>query len=165
MCLHFEIILIFRLWECLRQVDVLLQEYLACSMIRLSENAMPIITMEWYSVQLQEARESGFSFLYNSDLWHQHDQCKCQSIADKEHLQVVIKYSYLLFGRKYSFEFFKIHIDLIQSTNKFIKQNYIHIIFILILYNDSKFRSKLIKCVLHEQNVSNKIFKPFLTIS
>ena len=135
MCSHFKIILIFRLWEWLRQqVDVFLQENLACSMITISENVTPIITMECSSVQLWEARGSAFSLLYNSDLQHQHDQCKCQSIAYKEHLQVVIKYSYLPFGRKYSLEFFKnlkIHIDFIQSTNRSIEQKHIHIISIL----------------------------------
>ena len=102
MCSHFRIILIFGLWECLRQQeDVFLQENLACSMITISENAAPIITIEWSSVPLQEAWVSGFSFLYSSDLWHQHNQCKYQSIANEEHLQVVIKYSYLPFWRKH----------------------------------------------------------------
>ena len=130
----------------------ILKENLACSMITIRENATPIITMEWSSVQLQEARVSGFSFLWNSDLWHQHDQCTCWSIANRKCLQVVITHSYLPFGRKYSLEFFKnlkINIDFIQSTNKSIEQKYIHIISTLILDNYFKlFRREWIKHVL-----------------
>ena len=81
---------------------------LACSMIMISEKAAPI-TMEWSSVQMQEARVSGLSFLHSSDLWHQHDQCECQSIAIRDVLWLLsnIKYSYSPFNRKYPLEFFK----------------------------------------------------------
>ena len=82
---HFEITSMF---ETARGCTLI--RNLACSMIMMSENAAPIITMEWSLVQLQEASVSGLSFLHNSDLWHQQDQCKCWIIAKGDVFELLL---------------------------------------------------------------------------
>ena len=65
----------------------LIKRNLACSMITISKNATPMTLLQGNgsSVQLQEARVPGFFILKNnSDLWHQHNQCECQSIAKRD---------------------------------------------------------------------------------
>ena len=41
-------------------------------------------------MQLREAEVPGISFLNSSDLQHQHDQCKCQSITNRDIFKLVL---------------------------------------------------------------------------
>ena len=64
---------------------------LVCTMITISENAAPMTTVgNGSSVQLQEARVLGFSFLNTSDLQHQYDHCKGQSITKRDIFKLIL---------------------------------------------------------------------------
>ena len=79
---------------------------LVCSMITISENAAPMTTMKLPSVKLQDTRVSGFSFLNNGDLQHQHNQCECWNITKRDVFKLISNILTHQFGRKYSWFFF-----------------------------------------------------------
>ena len=73
----------------------------------------------WCKYEKQEYQ--GFSISYQSNLWHQHDQCKCQCSAKRgvfELLLNILTY-YLAENTPWkSSEFSKFTWNFIQSTNK-----------------------------------------------
>ena len=85
-----------RMFETTRECTI--TKDLVCSIIMISEKATPITTMEWSLVQLQEERVSGFSFLNNSDLQHQHDQCEGQRITKRDVFKLILNILTHLFG-------------------------------------------------------------------
>ena len=111
-------------------------------------------------MQLWEARVPGYSFHNNSDLQHQHDQCKCWSIAKGDIFQVDIKHSYSLFGCKYSLKLIPYwSLFQISKFTKFYQSTIINKI--LIVHNISKFYKKVNKtCVCWDRILSNEILKP-----
>ena len=59
-------------------------------------------TMERSTVQMWEARVSGYSFLNISDLQHQHDECEGQSITERDIFKLMLNIITHPFGNKYS---------------------------------------------------------------
>ena len=57
-------------------------------------------------MQLQEARVSGFLFLNNSALQHQHNQCEGQSITRRDVFKLILNILTHLFGSKHSLKVF-----------------------------------------------------------
>ena len=68
---------------------------LVCSLITISENAAPMTLIQGNgsSVQLQETRVPGFFIpKNNSDLQHQHNEWKCQSITTRDDLELELNF-------------------------------------------------------------------------
>ena len=95
MCLHFRKIFLLRI--CLRcQENALLQKGIwnvAWSQsVRMPHQWSYYKVMDpWCNCEKQEYQD--FHSKNNSDMWHQHDQCECQSIAKRDDSQVGIKHS------------------------------------------------------------------------
>ena len=72
-----------RMFEIAREWT-LTKRNLACSMIMISENATPITLLQGNGSLVQLCKSKNTMIFIpknNSDLQHQHDHCKCQSIA------------------------------------------------------------------------------------
>ena len=78
---------------------------MVCGRIVISEN-VTLLSAEMICGTTVINKSVRDSYFFTTDLWHQQDQCECQSTARRVgYFQVVIRYSYIPFGKKNSLEY------------------------------------------------------------